>query len=774
MMINNPDGVPATLLLFSLLVSLGVAARPTIKPKTPVVVRQGGVFRFTADRPVSWSLAPGGQGSIDADGTYHAPAHVEVKQSLAGCQILPNDHIFNTRIDKLPVHVKSDFWMNTPAANGQRATAGTVNYLPPDMPANLITSAVPAEKMVFAYTPFNNGLFRIPPSPDFKVQSGLYTPPFANFDRHSLTIETDTCIFQEMYNLYPAGTNTYNQCPKCTSQSGVRYGNLSYALPFGATDAAAMYLAPLSIHRDEILSGRINHALRVTLLGAFIHNTHIWPAMAEAGYNSQDRIPFGARIRLKSSFVSASKNPYTQALIRQLKEYGLIVADIGLQWSVSSADVDLYFDPEIINAFREIASSVGGSSLEIVDESKLMINPGSGQTNVDAEIVIATDKRDGKSATARVVLTGVNLGSDTQYVVFQAGAPAHQLKAWVNGTEDKTVLWSMSPSIGTLSSAGVYTPPSNLSRPQTFTVTAKARAEPSPATTIPMTLLPGGTIRIDNGNTSSHTDSKGNLWLPTCCTSYPTIYSYDGYPWPKIPDINLYINDSVAWSDIPFAIYMKPGNYRITAKMAEPTNSSPGVRVMHLDSQGQLVYRDVDLFALAGVRHPIDFDLPAVVGPDGKLEFWVRHVLGEQALLSALQITADAGTPRIQVSPSNGGTLSLSDTKRFYAVRWFLPNGPMQWSISPKIGSIDGNGLYTAPSSPLAQDTVVTVTARSANDPKLTASSTLTVRKGIPTIRVNCGGSQFTDAHGNFWSGDFGFQGGSAIRRGYTDQGCLT
>lgn len=737
-----------------------MVARPNIKPKMPPVVHQGTNFKFTADGPVSWSMAPGSRGSIDADGTYHAPAHVDVKQSLGGCQLLPNDHVFNTRIDKLPVHAKSDVWMNGRDPAGKSAAEGSVNYLPPAFPVNLITSALPAEKMVFAYTPQHNGLFRIPPMPDLKVESGYYTPPFANIDRHVVAIETDTCIVQEMYNLYPRGVNTYNNCPECTSQGGVRYGNLSYALPAGATDAAGLYLSPISLHRDEILAGKIDHALRVTILASFVHNSHIWPASAEAGYNSRDSLPFGARLRLKSSFTSPSKNPYTQTLIRQLKEYGLIIADIGGQWAVQTEDTDLYFDPEILAAFREVAGTVGGSSLEVVDESGLMINGGSGETNVDAETVIATDRRNGKTAAARVILTGVTIGSDAQYMVFQADAPAHQLKAWVNGSSDQTVLWSMRPSLGNLSTSGVYTPPSSVSTPQTILITAQARAESSALTTIALTLLPGGVVRIDNGSSSPYTDSKGHVWYANCCTPFATVYTYDGFRWPKKPDIKLYIDDSVAWSDIQHAIYMKPGNYRITAKLAEPSNTSPGVRIIHLDSQGQLIYRDVDLFALAGVRNPIDFDLPAVVGADGKLEFWVRHVLGEQALLSALQIAPDSGTPRVQVSPSSGGDLTLSQTKQFYAVRWFTPSPAIQWSISPKIGSIDANGRYTAPSSPISQDTVVTVTATSTNDPKLTDSSTLTIKKGIPTIRVNCGGAEFTDARGNVWAGDHSYQGG--------------
>ncbi len=743
-------------------ICLALQGGPAIRPKTPPVVTEGGTFTFAADRPVTWSMAPGSKGTIDANGTYHAPAHVQAKQSLGSCQVLPNDHIFNTRVDDLPVHPKSDQWIHAKDKYGRVADSGSVNYLPPDFPVNITDSKIPPQNMVFAYTPQNNGAFRIPPMPDLKVEGGYYTRPFGNIDRHIVVIEHDTCAIQETYNLYPAGSNTYNNCPRCTSQSGVRYSNLSYDLPSGATDAAALYLSPLSLHRDEILSGHIDHALRTTLLGGFIHS-HIWPAQAEAGSNRTDAMPFGSRVRLKSRFQLASTNLYTQTLITQLKEYGLVMADIGAQWEVSTEDVDLYYDPKIIEAFREIAKNVGGSNLEVVDESGLMINPKSGEARTGGEAVIATGKDDGKSTTEHLILVGTTIGAAAQYLVFQAGAPPHQLKAWVNGNSDKTIAWEMKPEVGSLTSAGLYTPPKSLSTRQEITFTAKSHADPAVQTTVVVTLLPGGTIRIDNGSAKAYTDSKGNVWSASCCTSWPTVYTYSGIPWPQKPDMKLYEDNNVSWSDIPFKIFMQPGNYRITAKIAEPSNTSPGARVMHLDSQGQLIYRDLDLFSVGGLRNPQDFDLPAVVGSDGKLEFWVRHVWGEQTLIGALQIAPDTGTPRVQISPANGGTLTISQKKQFFAANWYS-KAAVRWSISPRIGSVDENGLYTAPSNPLAQDTAVTVTASSAADPKLTASSTVEIKKGIPAIRVNCGGAQFADAQGNVWEGDHNYEGGVTFR----------
>ena len=201
-------------------------------------------------------MASGSKGTIDPDGTYHAPAQVKAKQSLAGCQVLPNNHVFNTRIDTLPLDPKSSVWMHAKDATGRPLISGRLkfNY---GFPINVVTSHSPEQQMVFAYSPEADGPFHILPPADFKMESGYYSLPFSDVDRHSLFVETDTCNFQEMYNLYPAGSNTYNNCPRCTSQSGVRYSGSGYSLPEKATDAASLFLAPLAIHRDEVLAGSI-------------------------------------------------------------------------------------------------------------------------------------------------------------------------------------------------------------------------------------------------------------------------------------------------------------------------------------------------------------------------------------------------------------------------------------------------------------------------------------------------------------------------------------
>src|SRR5260221_4215856 len=306
-----------------LLGRIPASSQVAIPPSTPPAVNQGTTFQFTANTPVTWSC-PVCAGTIDPDGTYHAPQSVKAQQSYGGFQVLPNNHILNTRIDSLPVNASSTTWI---------AGAGTipVNYLP-SFPSNYVNGSTPTQNMVFLYTPGNNGSFQIPPYPGARIESGWLTPAFSGVDRHLLAIDTTSGIFQEMYNYYAAGQAVAVGCATCTSQSGVRYSNSAYSLPAnGTVDAAGLYVMPLTLRLQELeqavaTGGTIKHALRFTLQNGYIKfNSFIWPATTttSAGGGS---VPYGARFRLKSGFSTSNFSPIAQILLTQLKQYGIILA----------------------------------------------------------------------------------------------------------------------------------------------------------------------------------------------------------------------------------------------------------------------------------------------------------------------------------------------------------------------------------------------------------------------------------------------------------------
>ena len=628
-------------LLLAFLGCISAAAQVVITPATPPAVNAGATFQFTANVPVTWSMAPGSLGTIDpTTGLYTAPPSVTAKQSYGSCQVLPNNHVFNTRIDNLPVNANSAAWMAV-------AHTGSINY---DIafPLNHVDASTPLQNMVFYYTPLNNGPFQIPAYPNVRIENGWLIPATAGIDRHLLAIDTTNCIFQEMYNLYDVGVNAA-QCPTCTSQSGVRYPNSSYALPVNlATDAASLYLMPLSLHLQELLQaiatgGTINHALRVTMPAGWISNSFIWPAMAVAGGGGP--IPYGARFRLKSGFNISTFSPTAQVLLKQLQQYGVILADIGFQWSITIDNNK--FPPSVVSAFDEVRQAINPTVLEAVDESSLMLSRTSGDTKVGAETVVATAVAGALTVQSGVVLTGVTIDVSVPQKYIQVGTPAQQLIAWVHGSSNTGVTWSMTPTVGTLTAGGLYTPPASVASVTKTTVTVTSNADSTVSAQMDLTVFPAGIIRIVNGSATPYTDTQGNVWAATTGDDGCNPFDNGGSP-AAIPDAYLYQKDCFSSDDLRFDFTVPNGNYLITAKFAS-TGGGTGNHNSY-EVQGQVIYSNVDIYVAAGGNHqPIDYKLPAKV-TNNLVSFVIRRGIGDSAYISALQIaplaaSANTGPP---------------------------------------------------------------------------------------------------------------------------------
>jgi hypothetical protein len=638
-------------LLVALLGAISTFGQVTIRPLTPPAVTAGGTVTFTANQPVTWSMAAGSQGTIDQTGTYHAPAFVTAQQSYGGCQVLPNNHVFNTRVDSLPVNSNSTAWMD-------KAGSGWIFYFP-EFPINYASGATPVNHLAFHYTPANKGTFQIPAYPDVRIQSGYFASLADNFDKHVIVVSPDSCTFEEIYDLYSEGYNP--QCPHCTATSGVQYSSSSYDLPMaGSTDAAGTYLVPLTLHLQEVeralaTGGTINHALRFTLKNSNIARSHVWPAAAHA-YAPWGIVPYGARFRLKSSFDIAKFSPAAQLLLKQLKEYGLILTDGGSQWEIGVEYTK--WPATILSAFAEIKVGVKPTDLEAVDESSLMVLPTSGNTNVGAEAVIATSiAHPTERARAAVVLTGVtiNLPQDQKYI--QVGSPAQQFTAYINGTSNQRVIWSMNPAVGTLTADGLFTPPDGVASPQVTTITATSSADPAATAQMTLTVFPAGTIRIVLGRTTPFTDPTGNVWQAS--TGYDEGGIFDnGWIGPTPPSTYIYRVELFSPGDMRFDFIVPNGTYEVTGKFASTNAKAAGQFSFHIESQGQVIHPNVDLFAAAGGEYkPIDFTVSAQV-TNNLLSYVLRHVKGENMSIAAIQIapSASADDPQKRPLPPSGVT----------------------------------------------------------------------------------------------------------------------
>lgn len=728
-------------LLLILLFGLPAFAQVTINEQPAPAVNAGTTFAFHCTAVegggCTWTC-PSCAGSINAStGVYTAPAAgtVHAANSYGGYQLLPNDHIYNQRIDSLSVNANSTTWIN--ATGGSGGIPFSIREF--SFPVNWVNGSTPLQSMFFNYTTAANGTnFQIPAYPGNKIESGWFTRPDGNRDHHLLTIDTTGTLgtFQEMYQYYAScattaasvtanvatltlncnpqvslfyvgeqvgidsftGADTYFNlsgmsaptltavtsttisfalthanasatsngklgmnvdCPSCVSASGIRYSNATYALPdsaggAGGVDAASCYIMPLEYRLQEVEQALANsttlkHAVRVTLQTGFLASSFIWPATANA--TDGGTVPFGARFRLKSSFNITGFSTIAQLFLKQLQQYGIIATDGGTGWATQPETTS--WPVSIRNAMAEISTAnITPNNFEAVDESGLMVTALSGVTTTSEKVIATGITNPTHTASQQVILTGVTVGLPDDVIYVQANTGARQLSASVHGGAANTVTWAMSPTVGTLTSAGLFTPPSSIVSVTSTTITATSTDDGTVAASMTAFVVPTGGIYERPVATSPFTDTNSHVWAPSggdsgaigCCGDL------SGGPWGGAANIaEYYYKDSGDNNgDIRFDFTVPNGVYQVTVKCGTD-QSSAGGQLDTLEAQGVVYFTKRDIFTDAGGSYkPIDYVMSNVVVSNGKLSVVLRAALdpgnssGPQ--INGLQILQTAGT----------------------------------------------------------------------------------------------------------------------------------
>jgi hypothetical protein len=308
--------------------------------------------------------------------------------AIGGCPIFPENNIWNTRIDTMPVNVRSGQWVS----NIGRTTgfhmdfgSGTWDGGPIGIPFNTVNNSTPGTSVSFDYSDESDpGPYPIPANALIEYGS----------DHHILMVNIDNCHLYELYDAYYLGGTWH-------AGSGAIWDLRSNALrpnTWTSADAAGLPILPGLVRYDEIVSGQINHAIRFT---ASQTNGYIWPArhLTSNDPNALQIPPMGARFRLKSSYNISAFPATMQVILRAMKQYGIILADNGSNWYVSGAP-----DARWNNDQLHLLDVLTGNDFEAVDSSGLMITNNSGTTG---NII------SGNAGVTGTTLNYINNGSQT-------------------------------------------------------------------------------------------------------------------------------------------------------------------------------------------------------------------------------------------------------------------------------------------------------------------------------------------------------------------------
>jgi hypothetical protein len=300
---------------------------------------------------------PGGASAADKN-----PVQLGVNASFGGRRLFPDDNVWNTPIDHLPVDSMSSQYI---------ATIGADKGIHPDfghmfegreigIPYIVIPGSHPRYPVKFDYADeSDHELYPIPPNPP--IEGGKNPPPGS--DLHLLIVDRDNWRLYELFGARKQGN-------QWLAGSGAIYDLNSNALrPAGWTsaDAAGLPILPALVKYEEVaVLKEIRHALRFTVRNT--RRAYTFPARHFASRKQEPNLPpMGMRVRLRADYDISGFSPANRVILKAMKKYGMILADNGGDWFFTGVPDPRWNVAELADLKR-----VKGKDLEVVQMGTIM------------------------------------------------------------------------------------------------------------------------------------------------------------------------------------------------------------------------------------------------------------------------------------------------------------------------------------------------------------------------------------------------------------------
>ncbi|GAA4271130.1 hypothetical protein U6A24_04470 [Aquimarina gracilis] len=165
-------------------------------------------------------------------------------------------------------------------------------------------------------------------------------------DSHVITVNIENGMLYELYNA--------DQVDNGFEASSAAVFNLNTVefRPDGWTsaDAAGLPIFPLLVRYPEIEKGEIDHPIRFTISRSKIYEGYVHPARhLVSGATSNELLPFGGRLRLKADYDISSFSETNQIILRAMKKYGLMLADVGSDMFITGAPNENWDNDDLRN-----------------------------------------------------------------------------------------------------------------------------------------------------------------------------------------------------------------------------------------------------------------------------------------------------------------------------------------------------------------------------------------------------------------------------------------
>jgi hypothetical protein len=278
--------------------------------------------------------APNAADSSAADSNT-GPSHdsgAPTGPTFGGCPLFAPDYAYNQDVSTSEVDPSSATYISSLTSLAPNIAAefpgGEYYNLVPSTQADVPVQSASA----FGFLPTDGGFFFYPdggvkaPIPPGVVYENMTTP---NADHHMMVLEQSACLLYELYAENPSSATTgwdvfiqwnLNGSPQIPDN-----------LDIGSTTQAGTPLLPGIIWPIDVGAGEIQHAIDIVMAdNAIMPCSYVHPAstVRYSGAPAGEGIPYGARLRLKSTFDTSSfAGKQALVVVRALQKYGMIPTD---------------------------------------------------------------------------------------------------------------------------------------------------------------------------------------------------------------------------------------------------------------------------------------------------------------------------------------------------------------------------------------------------------------------------------------------------------------
>ena len=281
-------------------------------------------------------------------------------------QVFPSDHLLNKDITLSAVDANSTAIIGAIGATSLHPDfgSGTWQGAPIGIPFSVVCGSQTKVSITYRANAYDGNYGNESEPGPFPIPLNAAVEGNGIGDSHVVTVDVENKLLYELYNATQVGNGW-------EASSGAIFDlktNTYRTEGWTSADAAGLPILPCLLRYDEVNSGKIDHAIRFTLSKPKVYKGYVYPALHKVNGTGLlgTSLPMGARLRLKSNFDISGYSSNNQVILKAMKTFGIILADIGSDMFISGAPDSRWDDTDLQNLKKVKATDFEVVSLGVI------------------------------------------------------------------------------------------------------------------------------------------------------------------------------------------------------------------------------------------------------------------------------------------------------------------------------------------------------------------------------------------------------------------------